>query len=124
MCQGRPRILHWNDCKVPLVLLDHYEEHELWQPLHYPGSRTYPQTPTYSVSTFLSLCKLCITMEEVLSSIYAKRKQELGLQKLNDDVRFLQRKLDRWLEQLDLHLKFDPSNPAHVVPPPSVLSLL
>ena len=63
-------------------------------------------------------------MDEVLSTIYAKRRQEQGLQKLGEDIRALQRKLDKWFDQLDSHLKFNPSDTSHIVPPPSVLSLL
>ena len=122
--QGRPLTLRSNDCGVPLAFLDHYEEHELWQPLDYPGSRTYPQTPTFSVSTFMNLCRLCIIMDEVLSIVYRKRRQDQGLKKLSEDVRNLQKKLERWYEQLDSHLKFDPAETAQIVPPPSVLSLL
>lgn len=116
--------LQWDDCSVPLSFLDHYEERELWQPLEGLGIRHYPQTPAYSVSTFTSLCKLCIIMNEVLNKIYAKRSQEDGLQSLTEHIKPLQAKLTHWFDDLEDHLKFNASDPAQVVPPPSVLSLL
>ena len=106
------------------MFLDQYEERELWQPLNDSGSRHYPQTPAYSVSTFTSLCKLCIIMNEVLNKIYAKRKQDNGFDGLAGHIRALQEKLTQWFDGLEDHLRFDTSNPAQVVPPPSVLSLL
>lgn len=124
LCQGRPLSLQWNDCHVPLIVLDQYEENELWQPLDYPGSRHYPQTPTYSVSTFTNLCRLCIIMNDVLNTIYAKRRHEHGLLQLKEDTNALQRQIDQWYQRLDDHLKFDAADTAHPVPPPSVLSLL
>ena len=116
--------LQWDDCRVPLSFLDQYEEKELWQPLVGSGSRHYPQTPAYSVSTFTSLCKLCIIMNEVLNKIYAKRSQERGLESLAGHIKPLQAKLTQWFDTLEDHLKFNASDPVQVMPPPSVLSLL
>ena len=56
--------------------------------------------------------------------MYAKRNQEQGLERLWMHVQSLHEKLQQWYVELDDHLKFDPSDPAHVVPPPPVLSLL
>jgi len=86
--------------------------------------RHYPQTPTYSVSAFTKLCQLCIIMEEVLNTVYAKRKLEQGLDNFAEDIRVLHAKLQWWFDGLGSHLKFNASDPAHVLPPPSVLSLL
>lgn len=114
--------LQWDDCRVPLSFLDQYEERELWQPLE-GGSRHYPQTPAYSVSTFTSLCKLCIIMNEVLNKIY-QRSEEHGLESLAGHIKPLHAKLTQWFDALEDHLKFNASDPVQVVPPPSVLSLL
>ena len=116
--------LQWDDCRVPLDFLDQYEERELWQPLEGSGSRHYPQTPAYSVSTFTSLCKLCIIMNEVLNTIYTKRSQEHGLESLAAHIKPLQAKLTQWFDGLEDHLRFNAFDPVQVVPPPSVLSLL
>ena len=116
--------LQWDDCRVPLSFLDQYEERELWQPLDGTGSRHYPQTPAYSVSTFTSLCKLCVIMNDILNNIYTKRSQEHGLQSLAIPIESLQKKLTQWYDTLEDHLKFNASDPVQVVPPPSVLSLL
>ncbi len=121
--QGRPVNLPSADCSVPLVFLDQYEEKELWQPFEF-GTRHYPQTPTYSVSAFTKLCQLCIIMEEVLNTVYAKRKAEQGLDSLAEQIKALHAKLQWWFKGLGIHLKFDASDSAHVLPPPSVLSLL
>ena len=122
--QGRPVDLQWDNCSVPLILLDEYEERELWQPFNDPGLRHYPQTPTYSVSTFTSLCKLCVIMNEVLNNIYTQRIQEQGLGSLTGHIKPLQARLTEWYDALEDHLKFNASDPIQVVPPPSVLSLL
>ena len=116
--------LQWDDCRVPLSLLDQYEERELWQPLDGSGFRHYPQTPAYSVSTFTSLCELCIIMNEILNNIYTKRNQQHGLESLAGHIKPLEAKLTQWFDALEGHLKFDASNPVQAVPPPSVLSLL
>ena len=122
--QGRPVELQWADCEVPLTFLDQYEEKELWQPFELSASRHYPQTPAYSISTFTNMCKLCIIMNEVLNRMYAKRSQEQGLDTLAGHVKPLHTKLEDWYRNLETHLKFNALDPAHVVPPPSVLSLL
>ena len=63
-------------------------------------------------------------MNEILNQIYTGRSQELGEDKLIEYIRALHVRLEQWYNDLEDHLKFDASNPAQIVPSPSVLSLL
>ena len=121
--QGRPANLQHASCRVPLLFLDQYEEHEYWQPL-VTGSRHYPEHPAYSVSTFENLCKLCVIIDQILNKIYAEQSLKRGPDGLFEDVRLLHQELETWFKLLPEHLRFDPSNSMQVVPPPQVLSLL
>lgn len=122
--QGRPISLQAATCQVPLQFLDQYEEEEHWQPVSFSGSVHYPEHPTYSVSTFTGLCKLCHIIEQMLGSIYAVQNLKRGPDGLLGDVGKLHEELEQWYAFLPAHLKFDPSSPNQVVPPPQVLSLL
>ena len=124
MYHGRPVELQWADCDVPLTFLDQYEEKELWQPFEVQRSRHYPQTPAYAISTFTNMARLCIIINEILNTVYTRQSQERGVDNLAQQIMPLHTKLEQWYANLEAHLKFNTSDPAHVVPPPAVLTLL
>ncbi|KAI9148194.1 PrpF protein [Paramyrothecium foliicola] len=122
--QGRPVSLKDTDALVPIQFLDTYEELEHWQPFAYGSSSTnYHGSPAYSVSTFTSLCKLSITMSDILSCIYTERSSDQSSADLSSTLNKLQRQLDKWREGLPSHLHFDPVKSATTAPPPHVFSL-
>ncbi|KAL9044852.1 MAG: hypothetical protein Q9214_002041 [Letrouitia sp. 1 TL-2023] len=94
--QGRPTSLQAATCQVPLQFLDQYEEEEHWQPVGFSGSVHYPEHPTYSVSTFTSLCKLCRIIEQTLNKIYAVQNLKRGPDGLLGDVGKLHEELGQW----------------------------
>jgi len=123
--QGRPVSLKETDALVPIKFLDTYEELEHWQPIAYSISAPdYRGMPAYSTSTFTFLCKLSLTMSDILSSIYTERSSNQSPSELASMLNELQLKLDQWQESLPKHLQFDPGK-AHSLafPPPHVSSL-
>ncbi|KAE8363457.1 PrpF protein-domain-containing protein [Aspergillus caelatus] len=123
--QGRPVSLKETDALVPIKFLDTYEELEHWQPFAYSTSAPdYPGMPAYSISTFTYLCKLSLTMSDILSCIYTERSSNQSPAELASMLDELQLRLDQWQVGLPEHLRFDPGK-AHSVafPPPHVSSL-
>ncbi|KAB8225985.1 PrpF protein-domain-containing protein [Aspergillus novoparasiticus] len=123
--QGRPVSLKETDALVPIKFLDTYEELEHWQPFAYSTSAPdYPGMPAYSISTFTCLCKLSLTMSDILSCIYTERSSNQSPAELASMLDDLQLRLDQWQAGLPEHLRFDPGK-AHSVafPPPHVSSL-
>ncbi|KAH7133822.1 fungal-specific transcription factor domain-containing protein [Dactylonectria macrodidyma] len=123
--QGRPVSLKDTDALVPIKFLDTYEELEHWRPFAYSTSAPdHPGSPAYSTSTFTSLCKLSITMSDILSCIYTERSFDQSPADLGSMLDRLQLKLDKWHGSLPVHLQFDPAKSQNAAfPPPHVFSL-
>ncbi|KAG9254452.1 C6 transcription factor [Emericellopsis atlantica] len=124
--QGRPSTLKESDALVPIKFLDSYEELEHWQPFAYSSSTThYPGSPAYSNSTFASLCRLSLTMSEILNSIYTERSSDQTPRELSTMLEKLQLRLDNWRRDLPPHLQLDPGRQSREMeyPPPHVFSL-
>ncbi|KAM5359887.1 hypothetical protein ACJZ2D_014142 [Fusarium nematophilum] len=123
--QGRPVSLEDTDALVPIKFLDTYEELEHWQPFAYSSpTSSFLGSPAYSVSTFTCLCKLSITMSDILSCIYTERSSNQSAGELASMLDSLQVKLDKWYGSLPGHLQFDPTKSGDsAVPPPHVFSL-
>ncbi|KAL4811446.1 fungal-specific transcription factor domain-containing protein [Aspergillus unguis] len=123
--QGRPISLKETDALVPIKFLDTYEELENWKPFAYSTSAPdYPGMPAYSTSTFTYLCKLSVTMSDILSCIYTERSSNQSPTQLAKMLGELQLKLDQWRDGLPEHLQFDPGKVDTVaLPPPHVSSL-
>lgn len=111
------------DTRVPMLFQDRYEELEHWMPFAYSGTRDYPGSPAYSVSTFNELCKLSVIMNDILNKIYAEKSVKSGPQRLAEDLTSLHADLEKWEGELPLHLRFDVIESTGIVPPPHVLSL-
>ncbi|KAH8656929.1 fungal-specific transcription factor domain-containing protein [Ilyonectria robusta] len=123
--QGRPVSLKDTDALVPIKFLDTYEELEHWQPFAYSTSAPdYPGSPAHSTSTFTFLCKLSITMSDILSCIYTERSFDQSPAELASMLDKLQLKLNKWHDSLPGHLQFDPSkSQSAAFPPPHIFSL-
>ena len=122
--QGRPVNMQEMECRVPMLFLDRYEEKENWQPFGFSGNRHYAGCPAYTISTFTSLCKLCVIMNRILNKIYIEQSPNRGPDGLGKDLKSLHSELEEWHSTLPIHLKLDNSNPVNPVPPPHVFSLL
>jgi hypothetical protein len=124
--QGRPAALQAEDCQVPIVFLDEYEELEQWSPFAYTSNSDFIGSPSYSVSTFAELCRLCVILNSILNKVYSQRSEECPSANLTEHLKSLDTDLRSWSDSLPSHLRLEfggflgPSS----VPPPHVLSLM
>lgn len=125
--QGRPASLRAVDCQVPLIFLDTYEELEHWSPFAFTNATiTFSGSPSYSVSTFTQLCKLCIILHDVIDIMYCERKTGHDAESLVKGIQTIEPRMQDWMKMLPSHLRLDPSssgNPQTTLPP-HVFSLL
>ncbi|ORY04536.1 nitrate assimilation regulatory protein nirA [Clohesyomyces aquaticus] len=121
--QGPPASIKESDTLVPLQFLDTFEELEPWTPFAYSTERTATRgLPSYSVSTFRSLCQLSSILSDILSCIYTERSFNQSPAELSTMLENLHSKLIAWHRVLPDHLDFDLKQPVDI-PPPHVLSL-
>ncbi|VUC32375.1 unnamed protein product [Clonostachys rosea] len=121
--QGRPVTLKESDTLVPIKFLDTYEELEYWKPFAFPAqSNSYRGSPAYSISTFTALCRLSITMSDILSLIYTERSSDKAVEDLLETQKSLHMKLLTWKDSLASHLVWNSSGEGDV-PPPNIFSL-
>lgn len=121
---GRPCMLASVEARVPLKLLDTFEELEEWTPFIDPASSVklpaYAPQPAYAVSTFLSLVKL-FQISTRITELY-------GVQSMRRDRNYIQAEklsievaLRDWRNSLPEHLRFDPDTdetpPPHQITP-------
>lgn len=122
--QGRPASLRESDALVPIKFLDTFEEFEYWTPFAYtPQPSPYQGSAAYSVSTFTHLCKLSVTMSDILSNIYTERSFSGTPAEMSKMLQSLHSKLMSWREALPSHLAVDTRSDQEPCPPPHVLSL-
>lgn len=102
--------------------MDDFAEHEPWLPYYGADGdplKNYPETPCYTVSCFISQCKLCVIINDIILGLYSGRKPEsVGLL-----VRNNRHQLDLWWATLPAHLRIDTSNIPAILPPPHIISL-
>jgi hypothetical protein len=107
---------------VDLTLLDDFAEHELWQPYYGADGDTlknYPETPCYTVSCFISLCRLSVIINDIILGLYSGRKPE----NVGTLVRNMRHQLELWWVTLPAHLRIETSNLPAILPPPHIISL-
>jgi hypothetical protein len=123
--QGRPASLRAIDGQVPIKFMDTYEELEQWHPFAYASGPSYPGSPSYSVSTFQQLCKLCMILQQILDRTYCEREQKRSTQDLVQDLQDIEKQLQHWMTELPEHLRIDINNDGsnQQLPPPHVFSL-
>jgi hypothetical protein len=124
--QGRPATLQASECQVPISFHDEYEELEQWHPFAYSSEPDYSGSPSYSVSTFAQLCKLCVLLNVILNKIYNEKQSIDTSDKLTEELDNLENDLNSWADALPSHLKLnlDTTERDMTIPPPHVLSLL
>ncbi|KAK3627705.1 hypothetical protein LTR56_019050 [Elasticomyces elasticus] len=123
--QGRLAALQHEDCQVPILFLDEYEELEHWLPFAYNRAAEYKGSPGYSVSTFTELCKLCIILNRILNRVYNGKGGHEQSAILLRDLGSLEADLNSWSGALPTHLQLPLGLDTSAVdaPPPHVLSL-
>ncbi|CAD0093663.1 unnamed protein product [Aureobasidium mustum] len=123
--QGRPATLRAIDGRVPIKFLDTYEELEQWHPFAYASGPSYPGSPSYSVSTFEQLCRLCMILQQILDRTYCEREQKRNTEELVQDLQYVEKQLQEWMAGLPEHLRIDTTGDveAQQLPPPHVFSL-
>jgi hypothetical protein len=124
--QGRPAALQAADCQVPIMFLDEYEELEQWSPFAYTSNSDFTGSPSYSVSTFAELCRLCVILNSILNKVYSERSDDNQSSDLIAHLQSLDADLRSWSNALPSHLRLDVGGAAGYsnVPPPHVLSLM
>ena len=106
------------------MFLDQYEEMEPWKPFGISNTHQYPGSPTYSISSFTSLCQLCVFMNRIRNQFYSEKTRVPESNQVVAELKSFYQELENWHGNLPPHLKYDPLNVAQVVPPPHVLALL
>lgn len=117
---GRPCMFASVESRVPLKLLDTYEELEDWVPfLDRVSSVTpmpaYAPQPAHAVSTFVVLVKL-FQISTRITEIYGIQSMRKSHEALQREKLGIEESLAKWEESLPDHLRFDPDET--VVPPP------
>lgn len=126
---GRPTSLPIEESRVPLQLLDTYEELEEWSPYidHTQESTTnglllaYQPKPAFAVSTFVALAKLfriSTRVSQTFYSINSIRRDKEYLMNMEED---LENQLESWSSSLPSHLTLNPDTddtpPPHQITP-------
>ncbi|KAJ5669897.1 uncharacterized protein N7477_005260 [Penicillium maclennaniae] len=130
---GRPPALVAIGIEPSRLLIDTYEELELWSP--YVDSRasspplppSFPQ-PAYTISTFSSLLELVDIMADIIEHFYTPKVHFLSKENTLREVKRVQSDLQSWEQRLPKHLlyhpKHDPVPPAHRFNPPMTFHML
>lgn len=123
--QGRPASLAAPEGQVPITFMDSYEELEYWHPFAYTRGTSYPGSPSFSVSTFKELCRLCIILHDVLDRMYSERKEKRSTEDLIQDLNALEARMQQWKTELPSHLSIvlNDNKDDQQLPPPHVFSL-
>jgi hypothetical protein len=118
---GRQCTLATVEARVPLMLLDTFEELDEWEPYLDPtvsaqASRVYEPHPSYSVSSFTSLVKL-MQIGARVTKLYGIDTVSQTTETIMSEKHTIESQLRQWSETLQKELVFDPSEHS-VVPPP------
>ncbi|KAF5243798.1 hypothetical protein FANTH_7992 [Fusarium anthophilum] len=122
--QGRPTRLREHDNRVPIVFLDEYEELEDFHTRTYSAQPSRLDCPTYSVSTFVQLCKLSIIVDRILCALYAERSATKNADQIWQTAQSLHGDLQSWKDGLPECLRVDLNDPTSSNILPHNLTLL
>ncbi|KAH8173843.1 fungal specific transcription factor domain-containing protein [Sarocladium implicatum] len=128
---GRPCMLASVEARVPLKLLDTYEELEEWAPFIDPASAVevpaYASQPAYAVSTFVSLVKL-FQISTRITELYGVQSMRKDRKSVQEEKLSIEAALATWRESLPEHLRFDPASgntpPPHQITPHTTFHVL
>ncbi|KAJ5094309.1 hypothetical protein N7456_010170 [Penicillium angulare] len=122
---GRPPMMNEETANVQCTYLDSFEEMEEWRPYHDPISQSigdstpayyYRGTPSYAISTFQSLLRLCKIAARIVKIFYSAnstRISETILLQTRDSILV---QLDQWHKTLSPWLRFDPTAESILAP--------
>lgn len=119
---GRPSMFASAQARVPLQLLDTFEELEEWEPYHDPQSPDhapppYAPQPAHAVSTFSSLVRL-LQISTRINDLYGIQTMKCTTEYHLDKKAAIERELDQWQNSLPAQLRFDPDDTTIICPPP------
>lgn len=127
---GRKPVLHTSDARVPLMLLDTFEELEEWTPYLDPQSplsdasmmslSDYHPKPAYAVSTFQAQARLFQISAKITRTFYGIDSIAHSSHYLREARQQIMQELDDWNAALPIHLHFRPD--LDPVPPPHQLT--
>lgn len=117
---GRPCMFASVEARVPLQLLDTFEELEDWEPYAdlyapNPGQPAYESHPAHAVTTFTALARL-LQISTRITDLYGVQSIKLSTEVLMEKKQSIERELQSWRDTLPVHMRFDPDGP--VTPPP------
>lgn len=119
---GRPCMFASAQARVPLQLLDTFEELEDWEPYIDPKSPAqapppYNRQPAHAVSTFSSLVRL-LQISTRINDLYGIQCVKYTPEYLSNKKESIEREFEKWQNMLPSHLRFDPDDNSIVTPPP------
>ncbi|OJJ07670.1 hypothetical protein ASPVEDRAFT_88908 [Aspergillus versicolor CBS 583.65] len=117
---GRPCMFATTEARVPLLLLDTFEEFEDWEPYIDPSSLAepppaYAPQPAHAISTFNCLARL-FQISVRITDLYGIQTMKCTSEYLQQTKSAIERDLDQWNASLPSHLRFDPDTTC--TPPP------
>jgi hypothetical protein len=121
---GRQCTLATTEARVPLMLLDTFEELDEWEPYLDPTvsapTRAYEPHPSYSVSGFTSLVKL-MQIGARVTKLYGIDTVSQTTETIMSEKHAIESQLHQWSETLQKELVFDPSQHSAVPPPHQIV---
>lgn len=127
---GRSCVFASAEARVPLQLLDTFEELEDWLPYSDPKSASesteihqkwspYSPQPSHNISCFAELVKLMQIGVSVVE-MYGISIMRCSAKEVLEKKASIETRLEKWEQSLPAHLKFDPESSN--VPPPHLIS--
>lgn len=121
LCLGRQCSFATTEARVPLMLLDTFEELNEWEPYHDPSepvstSKAYVPQSAYAVSSFISLVKLMRIGAQV-TRLYGIETVGQTTETIMREKHSIESQLTHWFDTLPEELVFNPSD-NNAVPPP------
>lgn len=124
MYQGRPARLREADNNVSILFLDEYDELD---PFHTTGHASEPEQlgyPSYGVSNFEQLCKLCVVMDRMICYLYTEKSFQKSPTELLRISRLLDEDLKAWRSGLPPHISILLESPNKATYLPHTISLM
>ena len=125
LCLGRQCSFASTEARVPLTLLDTFEELDEWEPYYDPTEpapmpTVYASQPAYAVSSFTSLVKLMRIGAQV-TTLYGIETVGHTTETIMREKHRIESQLAHWLETLSEELAFNPGEQAAVPPPHQIV---
>ena len=121
LCLGRQCSFATTEARVPLMLLDTFEELNEWEPYRDPTepastSKDYVSQSAYAVSSFISLVKLMRIGAQV-TRLYGIETVGQTTETIMREKHSIESQLTHWLDTISEELVFNPGD-NNAVPPP------